>query len=122
MWTQVRWWICYCRWNYYDLFISCGIENDIRFEEAFLDKYHNIKCYAFDGTIHSFPSHRNSMEWIQKNIGYSNTDKTTNLKEFMQDNKNIFLKMDIEGGEINWLDSMKTEDLQRFSQIVIEVH
>ena len=37
----------------YDLFISCGIANDIRFEEAFLD-IHPIKCIAFDGTINSF--------------------------------------------------------------------
>ena len=63
----------------YDLFISCGIANDIRFENAFLN-IHKIKCMAFDGTINSFPVHTNSMEWIPKNIGSSNTVKTTNLK------------------------------------------
>jgi len=105
----------------YDLLISCGIANDIRFEDDFLDSY-NIKCLAFDGTINSFPSHRNNMEWISKNIGYLNTEKTTNLKEYIQNNKRIFLKMDIEGSEFNWLDSMSEVDLDCFSQIVIEYH
>ena len=105
----------------YDFFISCGIANDIRFEEAFLD-IHKIKCVVFDGTIQSFPCHRNNIEWIPKNIGFSNTDKTTNLKEYIQTNKKIFLKMDIEGSEFNWLDSMTETELDNFSQIVLEVH
>jgi len=105
----------------YDLFISCGIANDIRFEDAFLD-IHPIKCIAFDGTINSFPSHRNNMEWIPKNIGYLNTEKTTNLKEYIQTNNKIFLKMDIEGSEFNWLDCMTETELDNFSQIVLEVH
>ena len=105
----------------YDLFISCGIANDIRFEDAFLDNY-NIKCLAFDGTIDTFPSRRNNMEWIPKNIGYLNTEKTTDLKEYIQNNKRIFLKMDIEGSEFNWLDSMSEAELECFTQIVIEYH
>jgi FkbM family methyltransferase len=105
----------------YDLFISCGIANDIRFEESFLD-IHKIKCFAFDGTIQSFPYYRNSIEWIPKNIGYLNTEKTTNLKEYIQNNNKIFLKMDIEGSEFNWLDSMTEMELEKFSQIVLEVH
>lgn len=105
----------------YDLFISCGISNDVRFEEAFLN-IHKIRCVAFDGTIQSFPSHKNNMEWIPKNIGYSNTEKTTNLKEYIQNKNKIFLKMDIEGSEFNWLDSMSETELDNFSQIVIEIH
>lgn len=105
----------------YDLFISCGIAGDVRFEEAFLD-IHKVKCVSFDGTISSFPYHRNSMEWIPKNIGYSNTGNTTNLKEYMKGSTKIFLKMDIEGSEFNWLDSMTETELDQFSQIVLEVH
>lgn len=105
----------------YDLFISCGVACDIRFEDDFLDNY-NIKCLAFDGTINTFPSHKNNMEWIPKNIGYLNTEKSTDLKEYIQNKKKIFLKMDIEGSEFNWLDSMSEVDLDCFSQIVLEVH
>jgi len=105
----------------YDLFISCGIANDIRFEESFLD-IHKIKCIAFDGTISSFPTHRNNIKWIPKNIEFLNTKKTTNLKEYIQNNNKIFLKMDIEGSEFNWLDSMSETELEKFSQILIEFH
>jgi len=105
----------------YDLFVSCGIANDVRFEEGFLD-IHKIKCIAFDGTIKSFPSKKNNMEWIPKNIGFFNTEKTTNLKEYIKNSNKIFLKMDIEGSEFNWLDSMTLQELDNFSQIVLEVH
>lgn len=106
----------------YDYFISCGIANDIRFELALLDKYHKLKCYAFDGTINNFPNHNSNINWIKKNIGYINSEKITNLKPYIQNNKNIFLKMDIEGSEFNWIDSMSFEDLKCFSQIVMEIH
>lgn len=106
----------------YDHFLSCGIAGNIRFEVAFLDKYTHLKCDAFDGTINNFPSHNKNINWIKKNIGYINSEKITNLKPHIQNYKNIFLKMDIEGSEFNWIDSMTSEDLNCFSQIVIEIH
>jgi FkbM family methyltransferase len=105
----------------YDYFVSCGISTDITFEIDFLNKY-NVKCIAFDGTIQSFPENDKSIEWIPKNIGYVNNSKNTNLKEYIRDYNNIFLKMDIEGYEFNWIDSLSIEELQKFSQIVIEIH
>ena len=107
----------------YDYFLSCGIAGDIRFELALLDKYPHLKCDAFDGTINNFPSHdKKNINWIKKNIGYINSEKITNLKPYIQNYKNIFLKMDIEGSEFNWIDSMSLEDLNCFSQIVMEIH
>ena len=106
----------------YDYFLSCGIANDIRFEVGLLNKYPHLKCDAFDGTINNFPSHNKNINWIKKNIGYINSEKITNLKPYIENYKNIFLKMDIEGSEFNWIDSMSLEDLNCFSQIVIEIH
>ena len=106
----------------YDHFIACGIAGDIRFEVAFLNKYPQLSCDAFDGTINNFPRHNKNIKWIKKNIGYVNSDKITNLATYIQNYKNIFLKMDIEGSEFNWIDSMTTQQLNSFSQIVIEVH
>lgn len=106
----------------YDLFLTCGIANDIRFEESFLDLHSGIDCFAFDGTINTFPKHRNNMIWFNKNIGHVNNGKITNLKEYMKDNSNIFLKMDIEGSEFNWIDCMTEDELNKFSQIVMEIH
>ena len=105
----------------YDAFISCGIGNDIRFEEDFLKKYPNLKCFAFDGTIVQFPQHNSNIEWINKNISSYNSQSTTNLSNYLTGN-NIFLKMDIEGSEFNWIDYCTTEQLKKFSQIVIEIH
>lgn len=106
----------------YDRFISCGIAGDIGFEDAFLDKYGNLSCLAFDGTIDNIPPHRNNIEWVRKNIGSANSETTTNLQSYIQDYTNIFLKMDIEGSEFNWIDSMTTEELSKISQIALEVH
>ena len=40
----------------YDVLISGGIENDTSFEDEFLNKYSDIECYAYDGTILESPS------------------------------------------------------------------
>ena len=106
----------------YDHFLSCGIAGDIRFEESLLEKYPYLKCDAFDGTISSIPGNNKNINWINKNIGYINSSKITNLKPYLKNNKNIFLKMDIEGSEFNWIDSMSLDELNCFSQIVMEIH
>jgi hypothetical protein len=105
----------------YDMLLSCGIGREIGFEEEFLDA-HNIDCIALDGTIEKYPNSRHSVKWINKNVGALNTRKKTNLKEYAKGKNNIFLKMDIEGCEFDWLESTTPEELRKFSQIVIEVH
>lgn len=112
---------------HYENIIACGISTDITFENAFLNKYSkdmpNIICNAFDGTIDNLPSNSHSkINFIKKNITKSNTDKTTNLIEYINNYNNIFLKMDIETNEYQWLEAMTTENLNKFSQIVMEVH
>ena len=104
----------------YDLFLSCGIVDHLLFEDAFLEKY-PIPCLAFDGTINSLPRHSQSLHWEKKNISFVTSPTTTNLKEHLKW-KNIFLNMDIEGCEYDWINSMTTEDLSCFSQIVMEIH
>lgn len=104
----------------YDFFISCGIADDLRFEDAFLNKY-KVNCIVFDGTIRKLPMHTNLLHWEKKNIASMNSLTTTNLKEYMN-GKNIFLKMDIEGSEFNWIDCITNEEMSKFAQIVIEIH
>lgn len=105
----------------YDLLLSCGISNDISFEEEFTKKY-NVKCIAFNETINKLPNTDNNIIWIKKNIDPANTDKTTNLKDFLNNFKNIFLKMDIESYEFNWIKNITNEELKNISQIAIEIH
>ena len=106
----------------YDCYISAGISNEESFTRDFLQKYkislpHN---YGFDGTIRNYPSHYcQTIQFIRKNISGENTATTTNL-DFLTDRyKDIFLKMDIEGGEYHWI---KNANLNSFKQIVIEFH
>jgi hypothetical protein len=52
----------------YKILLSGGIENDISFEEDFIKKFQNIKCFAFDGTINNLPKENKDIIFIKKNI------------------------------------------------------
>jgi hypothetical protein len=106
----------------YDFLLSAGINDDINFEDLFTKKY-CVKCLAFDGTIDKIPDVNNSdITWIKKNIGPTNTEQTTNLKEVINNNKNIFLKMDIESYEFDWIKNITKDELKNISQMTIEFH
>lgn len=106
----------------YDMLVACGISTDVTFENHFINKY-DIDCIAFDGTIDNLPSDsHNKIKFIKKNITKSNTETTTNLSEYIENKSNLFLKMDIETNEYQWLESMSTDNINKFSQIVMEIH
>jgi len=105
----------------YQLILAGGIQRDISFEEDFVKKY-DVKCFAFDGTIDKLPKENNNINFIKKNIGFNNTDTVTNLHDLINANENIFVKMDIEGGEIPWIKSLSDEQMNKFDQIVMEFH
>lgn len=107
----------------YSILLAGGIESDISFEEAFLNKYPNVICNAYDGTINAkFPITTKNITYINKNITHENTENSTNLLDIIDTYDNIFVKMDIEGSEVAWINSLKYEHLNKFSQIVIEFH
>lgn len=106
----------------YDALFSCGINDDVSFENAFLNK-HDVVCYSYDGTIERLPdgAHR-SIQFVKLNIGADNTVTTTDLDAETSAYSNIFLKMDIESHEFRWLNSVSKDFLLRFKQIVMEFH
>ncbi len=107
----------------YSLLISGGISDDISFEEDFCDKYSNVKCFAYDASTQISSSKNKNIVIKKKYIGNTNRPGFTNLHNLINDRKeNIFLKMDIEGGEIPWLKCLSNEQLNKFSQIAIEFH
>lgn len=105
----------------YDLFLSGGISYDISFEEEFINMY-NIDCEAFDGSVSGIPTKNNHINFHKKYIGNCNSDTETNLHSFIENSNNIFLKMDIEGGEFPFFSSLTDDQLIKFKQIVIEIH
>ena len=112
----------------YDCYISAGVGTDESFSRDFILNHASYlsreDIYAFDGTIEDYPrQYIQNINFQKLNIGSENIfNKTTNLQAQIKAYKNIFLKMDIEGGEFEWLNTLSTEDLQAFKQIVIEVH
>ena len=111
--------------NIYDCYISAGISNEESFTKDFIIKY-NIdlfNCFAFDGTIDKYPyDYTKNISFIKKNINSFNDENNTNLHSLLDKYNNIFLKMDIEGGEIPWILSLNNSQLDKFKQIVIEIH
>mgnify|MGYP000001757199 CR=1 FL=1 len=106
----------------YDLLLSGGIKDDISFEEQFLQIYDQTKCIALDGTINQLPTSNDRIMFIQKNIGKFNSAELTNLHDIINSYNSIFVKMDIEGAEIDWLNSLTDDHLNKFDQIVMEFH
>jgi hypothetical protein len=105
----------------YKILISGGIDNDITFEDSFCKKY-NTRCVAFDGTINDIHIDNKNITFVKKNIGKNNGDFTTNLGDLLGNNENIFVKMDIEGAEFEWLISLDDTIFDRIDQMVIEFH
>ena len=109
----------------YDCYISAGIGDDESFSRDFINKYNmnEYNCFGFDATIQNYPYHyTKKISFIKKNIKSFNDDNNSNLSFLIDKYTNIFLKMDIEGGEYPWLLSLEESQLSKFKQIVIEFH
>jgi len=109
----------------YDCYISGGVSSEESFSRDFINKYkiNKSNSYGFDGTIHNYPYHyTNNIQFIKKNINNFNDSNNSNLFFLTEKYTNIFLKMDIEGGEYPWLLEIDESQLNNFKQIVIEFH
>ncbi len=109
----------------YDCYISAGVGYEESFSRDLIKKYkmNEYNSYAFDGTIKEYPHEfTKDISFINKNIGDINDGNLTNLSHLISKNTDIFLKMDIEGGEYPWLMSIDESQLVNFKQIVIELH
>lgn len=112
----------------YDYFISAGvggvngIEENISFEIDFFNKYPFLKGLIFDGTIPGDPQNLpEQLKFIKKNIDSMSTNNTTNLKEYIKDYNDIFIKMDIDGCEWDWMLNF-SDSFSKVKQLVIEIH
>lgn len=109
----------------YDCYISAGIECEESFSRDFIYKYDIDKTnsFGFDGTIDDYPVYfTDRITFIKKNINGYNDSNNTNLSFIFEKYDNIFIKMDIEGGEYDWLTYIDKQQLNKISQMVIEFH
>lgn len=106
----------------YDRLLSCGILDDVSFENHFLKLYPDTSSvFSFDGTIENLPVEaKEEITFVKKNIGFNLNDDT--LFDKINSSLNPFLKMDIEGAEWEWLEKIPLETLDKLKQICIEFH
>jgi len=102
----------------YDCYILADVSDDESFSRDFIQKYglNEYTCFAFNGAISHYT---NRMAFIHKDIGAVSDDTHDNLEHLTTRYGNIFLKMDIKGGEYPWLMSIDENRLRAFKQIVI---
>jgi len=108
----------------YDFFLSGGIGDDLSFEGDLLNKFSSLNGVAFDGTVNSkdFEFFHPRLQIVQKNIGSLDNDTTTNFSTYFDKYNNIFMKMDIEGGEVDFFSTLTDNNLLKIKQLVIEIH
>jgi len=109
----------------YDCYISAGIFNEDSFSRDFIKKYnmHEFNSFGFDGSINAYPhQYTTNISFIKKNINSFNDNNNTNLSYLLDNNRNIFIKMDIEGWEYPWILSCSEKQLSNVKQIVLEFH
>lgn len=104
----------------YSCLVGAGIAGDCSFETAFLDRYGDMPAVGVDGTLEGkFPAEPR-VTFVPVNVG--NQPGETMLLEYLQDEENAFLKMDIEWAEWNWLQAIPPPVLARVAQVVLELH
>ncbi len=108
----------------YDCLIGCGIGNAIKFEKDFKDTFKTANNYIYNGAIGNPLSvkYLNQFNYVNKNISNHNSLTTSNLHELISEYDNIFLKMDIERSEYDWINSVNHDQLKKFKQIAIKFH
>ena len=106
---------------------SFGISNEISFDKALADK--NIDVFMYDHAIEGLPIFNPKFHWkkigLTEKKGIFNNMKTLDelIKENSHENeKNMILKIDIEGPEWNILYDLNNEILKMFKYIIIEFH
>jgi len=106
---------------------SFGISDEISFDKGLADK--NIDVFMYDHTIEKLPFSNPKFHW--KKIGLSaigrNHNKMKTLNNIIKENgheneKNMILKLDIEGNEWKVLYNINKEILTQFKYIIIEFH
>jgi hypothetical protein len=107
----------------YDCYISAGVGGDESFSNDLINHFNIKESHGFDGTIDILPINApEGMNFYRMNISPYQSKNTVNLRRYIDNFKDIFLKMDIEGYEYPWLNSLSLSDLKKFKQITIEFH
>lgn len=105
---------------------SYGISNDVSWDSDMASR--GIHCYMYDHTISSLPQESSYFHWkkegicgIKKSVNCNTLD--THIKNNgHEQNRDLILKMDVEGAEWDALINLDEKILNQFRQMVFEFH
>lgn len=106
---------------------SFGIDDNIEWDKCIADR--GIDVYCYDHTIERLPNENARLHFNK--IGIAGTDKIEekllSMQSILERNhhdgmKNVILKMDVEGAEWEFLNSVSSDLLNCFSQMTFELH
>ncbi len=106
---------------------SFGIETDVSFEKFFADM--GVQCYMYDHTIKALPSNHENFHWDGNGISWKDEPENkkkslgTLIHEHNDDgNRNLILKMDVEGAEWDVILHTPADIWKQFKQMTFELH
>lgn len=108
-----------------DTLFSFGIADDISFEKEFARVSEAKQIYLFDPSVNAPPDMSPQMEFFKYGLAKQNRENMRTLDycmTFGHAPEHAMLKMDIEWGEWEVLESLRHGQLSRFEQIVCELH
>ncbi len=106
---------------------SPGVSDTANFEGQ-LANDHDIQCYLADASVSQPPIEHPNFQFDRKFLGAATVSNFITLEDWMaaklprDDASDCLLQMDIEGAELDVLESTDIDVLNRFSIIVIELH
>ena len=106
---------------------SFGICNDVTWDSIMAEIGYDV--YMYDHTINGLPYNKKGFHFFKSGIsGKDEPDSPLKtLESYIADNNhvnntNMILKMDVEGAEWDFLETVKPEILNKFDQIMFEFH
>ena len=109
---------------------SFGISNDVSFDKDIASKGYDV--FMYDHTIEGLPDEEKEnprFHYFKQGIadGVTQDERLKSLEYFISHNhhenqSDMILKMDVEGAEWGFLESVKPETLAKFSQLTFEFH
>ena len=103
---------------YTDYVYSLGIGYDCNFDLELANR--GYKIFQYDGTVPSTPVHHDN--FVFQSIMMDHETLNYEIVKNNHEHSNLLLKMDIEGSEYGLLYNLDPEILNRFSQLVFEMH
>lgn len=106
---------------------SFGISTDVTWDNDMANCGYQI--FMYDMTIDDLPKYRPEFHFFKEGIGGKKDpiNRLDTLENFIarnghQNRRNVILKMDVEGAEWDFLETVKSETLNQFDQIIFEFH